>query len=344
MADLDSAIAAAVSSAEAEAGGSAGDTPADTGSGQAVVPDSGTVAPSPDTPAATPAVTAKPAAATPAATDEPDPDESLVPSAADLERINANPDLLKVYKSMQRGLTQKTQKLATDRKSMEERANVADWIQKDPDNAIRALAQARGLTIAEAKREAATAVETQVVDDLTAKWEKTLGKDAAIQLRPLIEETAAAVAKQLLGPTAERAEALSKAAAERGLSAAVREFEAGVVARGETFPDDVQDEMAALMDTVSPTEREDENGNIVQAPVDEYLAALHDMVMARRSRKGAIKAQLTRIKEAAAAGIEPSTTGSRAPGNDDVVPLGLTENEMVERAVSIATRRMQAQR
>ena len=338
MADLDQAIAAAVSSAEAQAAGkddgSAG-TDAGVGSGQPVVPDSGTIEPKVGTPAEPKA--AAPAAEPPA---EPEDDEPLVPSAADLEAINANPALLKVYKSMQRGLTQKTTKLANERKTLAERAKVADWIQANPDNAIRALAQARGLTIAEAKAEV-KAAKAEAVDDLTAEYEKVLGKDAAAVLRPLIEKTAAAIAEKQLAPIAERADGLSKAAAERGLAAAVREFEATVIARGEEFPDDVQEEMAALMDTVSPAEHEDENGNIVQASVDEYLSALYDMVQARRSRKGAIQAQLKRLKETKEAGTEPSTTGTKPPADEDKVPLGLSDNDAVARAVAIAEKKAQ---
>lgn len=332
MAELDDAIAAAVSSAEAQAAGnddgSAGtDSGGEVGSGQEVAPEPAAAEP-------------KAAAPTPEPEPEPEDDEPLVPSAADLEAINANPQLLKVYKSMQRGLTQKTTKLATERKALAERAKVADWIQSNPDNAIRALAQARGLTIAEAKAEVKAAQE-DVADALGAKFEKALGKDAAAILRPLIEETAAAIAQKQMSPIAERAEALSKAAAERGLAAAVREFESTVIARGEDFPDDVQEEMAALMNTVAPAEHEDENGNIVQASVDEYLSALHDMVMMRRSRKGAIQAQLKRLKETKAAGTEPSTTGAKPAADEDTVPLGLSDNDAVARAVAIAERKMQ---
>ena len=101
-------------------------------------------------------------------------EEPLGLTADDLAAINADAKLLKAYKSMQRGLTKKTTGLAETRKSLETRAAIADWIQNDPDAAIRAIAAARGVKLAEAVEGADSKKEAQkeVVDALETEWNR----------------------------------------------------------------------------------------------------------------------------------------------------------------------------
>jgi hypothetical protein len=179
--DINAAVSSAVSEATTELGNPA---PApDSEPATETAPDTGAEAepdasPDPDpepAPKPTKAAKAKPEPA------DDDEDEFWRPTAEELAAIEANPELKKVYRSMQRGLTKKTQDLAQKKSELSEKARVADWIQADPEAAIKALAQAAGVSIAEAKKE----VGEQVVDGLEAKWAETVGADAAKLLRPL---------------------------------------------------------------------------------------------------------------------------------------------------------------
>jgi hypothetical protein len=306
------AISAAVSEATSEVNAGSGGV----GSGQEVQSEPADTTPEPD---------AKP--------DEPDP-ETFGATADELEAINNDPRLLKVYKSLQRGFTKKTTEISNERKELRSKAEVADWIRSDPDKAIRALAQARGITIAEAKQEARAEVTDQL-DELTSQWTKTFGPEVARAMRPVIEATAAAQAKALieaqLGPVAAATRSLTEAATDRGLSAAIREFGATVSERGEDWDDDVQADMAAVMGRVAPGV--DENGQPI--PVDEYLDNVHGIVMAQRARKDSLKTQIQRLK--AARESEPNSASVSTPERPgDRVTVDMDDNQAVALAVKLA--------
>src|SRR3990172_229442 len=130
---LNAAIASAVSETTSEI---------DTGSGETTT-EAGPATES------TPGADAAPAPA--AAPPKPEPDEDFKLSAVELDLVNKSPELRKAYRSMVKGFTAKTTALAETRKSLEEKAKIADWIQSDPDAAVETLARMRGKTLAQAK-------------------------------------------------------------------------------------------------------------------------------------------------------------------------------------------------
>ena len=310
-ADLNAAISSAVTEAHTEVTGEA-----------PVIKDAPTPEPekTPEKPAEVkPSVEVKPE---PEAKPEPDEDEVFTPTAEELAIIDKNPELKKVYRSMQKGLTQKTQKLAEIRKQNEEKTKLADWIQGDPDNAVRAIAASRGITLTEAKVEA----ETKVVDALETQWTDTVGAEAAALLRPLFEQTAKAMLEQTIGPLKQQTEELQKAAAVRGIAASTREFGASVVERGEEWDEDIQKEMAELSETVQPGD---------ETLINDYLATLYDTVSARRMRTKNARANLERLRRVRNE-QEPTSSVRPVPKGAERVTVDMSEKDAVALASRLA--------
>jgi len=267
-------------------------------------------------------------AAEPETKPEPEPkaepeEEPLNLSAADLELINKSPELQKAYKSMQRGLTKKTQALAESRKNLEERAKVADWIQSDPDAAVETLARMRGKTFAQAKADAVD----KVVDGLEAEWIQKVGPGATAVLRPLFENTARELFKNVVEPLKQQTEFLSRAAAERGIAASVAQFGAERAEAGEEWNEEIQAEMAKVMAKVEPGD---------EANIQEYLGTLYDAVSARRNRARGVKTQLDRLK-AAQRDTEPTTTTRPSPKAEERITDDMNDNTAIAMAVKQAT-------
>lgn len=271
--------------------------------------------------------------------EETEEEEPLGLSAEELAEIQANEKLLKTYKSMQRGLTKKTTSLSEKAKQLEARAKVADWIESDPDKAVRALAAARGLTIAEAKQEIKDERKEQVADALESEWNKAFGEEgkaAANILRPLFEKTAEKVLKQIIeaevAPLRQQTAELTQAATARGISAATQEFGARVTEEGGEWNEDVKLEMANLMDTIEPGEN---------TPIDEYLSQLYKIVSYERGRKSAAKEQLKRIR-AAKAETEPVSTVRPGKTSAQKITSDMSEKDAIALAVAMAEKEARA--
>jgi hypothetical protein len=263
--------------------------------------------------------------------DEPSEEEFWNPTAEELAAIDKNPELKKVYRSMQRGLTQKTQKLAEFRKEVEERVKIADWIQSEPEKAIRALAAATGLTLAQAEKKLE---EAKVVDDLEKEWGDTVGPEAAKLLRPLFEKTAEALIAKTVAPYREQTEALARAAAERGIAASLREFGASVVERGEEWDEELQGEMAQITQSITPAD---------DATIEDYLATVYDVAIARRSRARTARENLARLKRVKGE-AEPTTTSRPAPKGEERVTVDMSDKDAIALAVKQAREQVQSRR
>jgi len=321
MDDLNDAVSAAIASATTEVTGEAPSAPAETTA-------------EPET-----SVTPEPAAAEPPATSTtpapPADEEFWNPTAEELALIDKSPELKKVYRSMQRGLTQKATTLAEQRreaeefkKSVSERVKIADWIQAEPEKALRAIAAATGLTVSEVKQE--MAAPPTPGDPLMEKWTKAVGPDAANILRPLIEETAQYLLEKSIGPVREQSEALAKVQAERAMGASIREFGTTITARGEEWDDEIQTEMAQLATTVEPGPK---------ATVSTFLDTLYDTVARRRERSRTARSNLDRLRRVQST-QEPTTTARPAPTTPQRVTLDMSDKDAVALAVRQAQEEM----
>jgi len=317
--DLNAAISSAVASstAEVEAADSAPETTTPDTT-PAAKPEAAASAAKPEAKAA-PAE--KPAAAAP-----PEEDEVFTPTAEELALIDKSPELKKVYRSMQRGLTQKAQSLADMRKALEQKANIVDWIQADPAAAIKAISEYTGVNLSKPT----PTTEAKVADSLETKWAEVVGEDAAKLLRPLFEDTARAILEKEVAPYKAQTEALAKTAAERGVAASVREFGASIAERGDEWADDIQGEMAALAERIEPGK---------DTPIGEYLDVLYDKVMAGRMRSKSARANLERLRKVRTE-VEPSNAGRPAPASEERITNDMSDKDAVAIAVRMAKQSM----
>jgi hypothetical protein len=314
--DLNADIASAVASSTAEVEGAAAPstTPEHTTTTPAAPEKPAVSAPAAEKPAAP--ATEKPAAA------PPDEDEVFTPTAEELATIDRNPELKKVYRSMQRGLTQKAQSLAGMRKALEQKANIVDWIRAEPAAALKAISEYTGVNLATP----APSTEAKVADSLEAKWAETVGADAAKLLRPLFEDTARAILEKEVAPYKAQTEALAKTAAARGIAASVREFGATIAERGDEWADDIQGEMAQLAQRIEPGP---------DTPINEYLDVLYDKVMAGRMRSKSARANLERLRKIRTE-TEPSNAGRPTPAAEERITTDMSDKDAVAVAVRMA--------
>lgn len=261
-------------------------------------------------------------AAKPTAPSAPDEDEVFTPTAEELAIIDKNPEMKKVYRSMQRGLTQKTQALADMRKALEQKSNIVDWIQQDPAGALKAISEYTGVNLSSPK----PSTEAKVADSLESKWAETVGADAAKLLRPLFEDTARAILAQEVAPYKAQTEQLAHAAAERGIAASVAEFGATISSRSEEWDDDIQMEMAKLANVVEPG---------ANTPINDYLGVLYDTVMANRMRTKSARSNLERLRRVRTE-AEPASNARSAPHSEERIDNSMSDKDAVAVAVRLA--------
>src|SRR5574341_172115 len=256
----------------------------------------------------------------PKADDEPE-EEFYNPTAAELAAIEKSPELKKAYRALRAGFTKKTQEIAGERKTLKERADLATWIQENPAEAARTLAQLSGLSIAEQKKE-----ETKVADELEDEWAKTVGTDAAKLLRPVIEKTAERIVKSVLEPIAKQTEELAAASNERGIAAGVREFGASIVERGDEWSDEIAKEMAVIVNKIEPAE-----GTTLQ----DILDIAYDKAMAIRTRSKNSRENLARLKRIRSE-QEPTTTARSGEATPARIDGRMSERDAIAAAVAAA--------
>lgn len=271
-------------------------------------------------------------------------EEFFNPTAEELDEIQKSPALQKVYKSMQRGFTKRTTELKSLRTEAQEALKVAEFIQANPLQAARNLAKATGLTIAEAKEVVADASGGKqttagqikaVAEGLEERWSKTVSPEAAKVLRPLFEETAKTIVEQMVGPlvqridqAAERTDSLENAAATRSIGAAVKGFGATVIEAGNEWDDDIQGEMAELMNKVQPAEN---------TSIEDFLESLYTQVMYNRSKATTQRQRLERLKRIKATSEPTSTARAGEARGKKEITADMSDKDAIALAVQAAT-------
>ena len=271
-------------------------------------------------PAAEPAAEAKPDVKAEAKTEE----NPLNLTKEDLEAIEADPLLRKAYKTVLRGFTSKTTELAKERKQHEEDLNLLQWFRNDPDNALKALARARGFDLGPPKGEAA-----KVVDKIQEKMDKTFGPEGAKALRPIFEDLVQTMVDERIKPAAERVDQLEHIATETGVENVVQTFIAELATGDEEYNEEIQSEMAKLAVRLRKAN---------DVPLKDHLRSLYNSVMHEREQKSRVSADLKRLQEARKktepiAGVRPTSPVERKMTAD------MTLNEKVALAVEMARNR-----
>jgi hypothetical protein len=279
--------------------------------------------------------------------DEPEPeddddDEPLGLTAEELEAVNSDEKLVRVYKSMQRGLTKKSQSYAEKAKELEESAKIAQWIDEHPEKAYEAIGKHLGKSTEPAKdpiekKEEKQAVDT-TVDEIMERAKKHLGEGeqaekAAKILGPLVQEISELVAKnivtQQIAPIKEDVDSQNAKARENVVRTEIEKFGAAVQSRGDDWSEEIVTEMADQMDITPPNPNGDPQ---------EYFGALYDRVMMVRSRSSSKREQLRRLKEAKKTS-EPSN--ALRPQKEE--PTEITGDTPDNDAFAIAVRQAEAE-
>jgi hypothetical protein len=280
-------------------------------------------------PEATPEETpeATPEAPVPETKEKP-PVEDFRPSAEELEAIDKDPNLRKVYRSMVRGFQKKTTELATKQKEAESALQVVATIRQDPVKALRTMAAAAGIRLAEdpVPKVSETPVEKTMQERLKENLTARIGAEAAEVLAPVLYDAVESIAGEKLAPVQRALDENKKATAEQALRAGIAEFGSKVIEDGGEWDEDVEKEMAALIGKVVP-------GKDTTLP--EFLDVLYDRVQSTRRKIGQTTEQITRIRRAASS-VEP-VRPSRPPaaGPKPIAP-GMSAKEATALAVAQA--------
>ena len=104
------------------------------------------------------------------------------------EKLKADPE--KLRKELNRAWTQKTQALSEQRKALEPHLELFRALEENPEETIRKLAEERGLTIAEAKKEEVREAVSPVATELRQVFGPGL-EDLADRLAPVLERVIA---------------------------------------------------------------------------------------------------------------------------------------------------------
>lgn len=318
-------ISAAVTSAKGDAGATT-ETPA---------PET-TTAPAKETAAAEAPAKEQPKASSQADGSADDDEEFYNPTAEELATIEASPELKKAYRALRKGFTAKTTELARIRKEAQESISLAQWIESNPEQAARALAQHTGLTIGEAREQIREAGSTgDVIDELEAEWTKTVGPDAARLLRPLVEKTLNKALSKTIDPLRAQTEQLAEASARRGIASALSQFGADVTSRGDEWTDDIQRDMADVVNRIEPAEN---------TTIDEFLALVYDKVMYQRVRNASNRDKIARLKRIREDSGEPAAPTRSGGAESERVTSGMKDNDAVALAVKLARKDVSSRR
>jgi hypothetical protein len=136
--------------------------------------------------------------------------------------------------------------------------------------------------------------------------------------------------EEVVAPWRQETEQLSRAAQERGIAAATREFGASVVERGDEWSDEIQAGMAKLVGVVRPASDD--------VTIQDYLSTIYDVVSARTARQRGLKTQLSRLKSAKET-AEPTTTARPGAGSAPNI-RDLAEKDAIAAAVAAATKQL----
>jgi hypothetical protein len=217
-------------------------------------------------------------------------------SEAEQDALNAIEDPAKRLKAFNRAWTQKTQRLATERKALAPFKALQESLDADGPGVIRQLAEKYGLEIRDPKDTTATAAAEDVTAKVIAQVKAQLGpdyEDLADRLGPAILDAAKTIVAEQTKPIQVRQEELIKESALRESTAVLESFT-------KTHPDWKQFEpaMTALSQRLQPSVDAQGRATTTEA---EYLDMLYTLVTKDRQVGEATKKVVARMEKSAAA-------------------------------------------
>ena len=215
-------------------------------------------------------------------------------SEAEQDAINAIEDPAKREKAFNRAWTQKTQRLATERKALAPLKALKDALDADGPGALRQLAEQYGLEIRDPKDTTAAAASVDLTKTITDLVKGSLGpeyEDLADRLAPAILEAAKAVVADTTKPLQTRQEELVR-------ESALRESTAVLDAFGKTHPDWKQHEPRMLDLSKGLQPGVDAQGKPTMSEA-QYLDHLYTLATKDRAVGEATKKVITRMQKSA---------------------------------------------
>lgn len=229
---------------------------------------------------------------------EEDDDLNFTVTKEELEAIKKDPVLSKLYKSMQRGATQKYQQIASQRR-------ILDEYQRDPEGFTRRLAQYHGLQLATPPPPTPAG---EAVDEVMQEMEGLFGPEAARALKPVFEKLVGNVLQREITPIKEQQEVMRMVGAAKQAEALTGTFRA----KHPDVTPDIEAKMVELGQRFQPADSMD--------PV-EYLESLYLLATAGKVKAETSKQVVERMRKAAES-VEPrkSVPASSVPQSTKVKP------------------------
>jgi hypothetical protein len=202
----------------------------------------------------------------------------------ELAEIKASPAMSKLYKSLNKGYTQKYQQIAADRQFLEQ-------VRANPKAVLLAAAQNMGLKVIDPE-EAGTQAHTEaVVDQTMESMVQLFGPDLAPAVEPVMRRMIQQIVDSQVAPLRQTQEALQQQSYQKQAEAYAGTFRA----RHSDLTPEVEAKMLEIGKTIYPNEG---------ITPDQYLETLYTIATASGQAQKVAKVAAERIK-AAQSGAEP---------------------------------------
>lgn len=230
-----------------------------------------------------------------ASTQESASDEDLLVTKEELAEIKKNPALNKLYRSLNKGWTQKTQTLAEERRSSQQALQLVEALRTNPQATLQELARFAGVEVSKPKE------QTQAqVDALNQLFGPDLGPQIATAVKTLVDQETSGI-RQVAEQTAEQSRIASATAVLTAFEEAHPDLktEIGLNSKGE--PITIQSRMRELSAEWAPAQQMDPT---------RYLDRLYKMAkqdLESKQTEAQVARKLTdRINQSARASESPS--------------------------------------
>jgi hypothetical protein len=214
--------------------------------------------------------------------DEDDPVLGLTPQ--ELAEIKSSPALSKLYKSLNKGYTQKYQQIAADRQFLEQ-------VRANPKAVLLAAAQNMGLKVLDPQEVGTQANTEAVVDETMQSMVQLFGPDLAPAVEPVMRRMIQNIVDSQVAPLRQTQEALQQQSFEKQAQAYAGTFRA----RHADLTPEVEAKMIEIGNTIYPNEG---------ISPDQYLEVLYTIATAGGQAQKVAKVAAERIK-AAQSSAEP---------------------------------------
>lgn len=276
--------------------------------------------------------------------EEPEPVKEVKPAkelkedfrvtAEELDIIDKDPQLKKVYRSMLRGFNKKMEETSGVRKEAEHALELVEQIRANPREAAKVI-------LASVKEEALPEPEKAVVTETAlTKVRETLkakvGEEAADVLAPVIFDVVGSLLGEEIAPIKQTLATQEKIAAAQTLRANISNFGAQVIEDGGEWDEDIEKEMSVLITSGEVAPGRDEKGNL-KVDLPRFLGRLYSIVQSDRQKKHTTSEKVLRLREAVTVAEPTRTVRSKAPAPKSIEP-GMDIREATRVAVAAAQR------